>query len=315
MRLIAGGVALEVEVHGRDDAEPLLLIMGLGMQLLGWPDGLVDQLVQAGFRVIRFDNRDVGLSQDFDDAGVPNLGLQALRHALQLRVESAYSLADMAGDTVAVLDALGIESSHVCGASMGGMVAQHVAARHPQRVRSLTLMMTTSGAKRTPGPTWPVRSALLSKPRTADDIDAVVAHYQRFFRVIGSPAFPTDPEVVGQQVRQATKRSWRPAGTLRQMLAIAADGDRTPLLRTIRVPTRIVHGSADPMLPPACAFDLASKIDGAGLDLIEGMGHDLPEALWPRFVTAIASAAQRAAPLRTGTPTSAASRRDPDSAA
>src|SRR5690606_5207116 len=146
------GITLEVEEHGSPQGEPLLLVMGLGMQLLGWHEDFVQQLVARGFRVIRFDNRDIGLSQSFDHLGVPNVAWASLRHALGLPVRSHYALADMADDAARLLDVLGIAQAHVCGASMGGMIAQHLAARHPQRVKSLTLMMTTTGARRLPGP-------------------------------------------------------------------------------------------------------------------------------------------------------------------
>src|SRR5436190_5895087 len=162
MQIAANGIALEVEDHGSPQGEPLLLIMGLGMQLLGWHEDLVALLVARGFRVIRFDNRDIGLSQGFDAAGVPNLALDSLRHALGLRVKSPYTLRDMAADAVGVLDALGIASAHVCGASMGGMIAQRMAEIAPQRIRSLTLMMTSSGARGLPGPTLRVRSAMIA---------------------------------------------------------------------------------------------------------------------------------------------------------
>ena len=153
MQLSANGLRLEVEDHGSPQGEPLLLVMGLGMQLLGWHEDLVDLLVGRGFRVIRFDNRDIGLSQGFDHAGVPNLAIDSLRYAFGLRVKSPYTLADMAADAIGILDALGIGSAHVCGASMGGMIAQRMAAIAPGRVRSLILMMTSSGARRLPGPT------------------------------------------------------------------------------------------------------------------------------------------------------------------
>ncbi|MDQ6628058.1 MAG: alpha/beta fold hydrolase, partial [Pseudomonadota bacterium] len=165
MQIAANGIALEVEEHGSPQGEPLLLIMGLGMQLLAWQDDFVASLVKAGFRGIRFDNRDIGLSQSFDAAGMPNLALDSMRYALGLRVKSLYTLADMALDCVGLLDALGIGKAHICGASMGGMIAQRLADRHPERVKSLTLMMSTSGSRRLPGPSLKVRSAMISRPK------------------------------------------------------------------------------------------------------------------------------------------------------
>jgi pimeloyl-ACP methyl ester carboxylesterase len=293
MQIRANGLSLEVEEHGSPNGEPLLLIMGLGMQLLGWHEGLVDRLVERGFRVIRFDNRDIGLSQSLDAAGVPNLALDSLRHALGLTVKSPYSLADMAADSIGVLDALGIGKAHVCGASMGGMIAQHLAARAPERVKSLTLMMTSSGARSLPGPTLKVRTAMISRPPDPHSVPSIVEHYVKLYALIGSPAFPSSPDYLRDRFTTSVRRSYRPAGTARQMVAIGADGDRTPLLAAIRAPTQIIHGTADPLVLAAAGKDLKAKIGSAEIDLIDGMGHDLPAALWPRFVAGIASAAGR----------------------
>jgi pimeloyl-ACP methyl ester carboxylesterase len=294
MQIAANGIALEVEDHGSPTGEPLLLVMGLGMQLLAWPDGFVAALVERGFRVIRFDNRDIGLSQSFDAAGVPNLVLDSLRFAVGWTVRSPYTLADMAADSVGVLDALGIESAHVCGASMGGMIAQHLAAAQPRRLRSLTLMMTTSGARRLPGPSLKVRGALISRPKNPREVASIVEHYVELYGLIGSPAFPAQPEELRERLTRSVRRSYRPAGTARQMVAIAADGDRSGLLGSIGAPTHVIHGLADALVPVAAGRDLAARIPGATLDVIDGMGHDLPAALWPRFVSGIAGAAGRA---------------------
>jgi len=294
MQVSANGLHLEVEVHGSPTGEPLLLIMGLGMQLLGWHDGLVAQLVERGFRVIRFDNRDIGLSQSFDAAGVPNLAIDSLRYAFGIRVKSPYTLADMAKDSIGVLDALGIASAHVCGASMGGMIAQRLAASAPERVKSLTLMMTSSGARRLPGPTLKVRTAMISRPADPQTVANIVEHYVRLYALIGSPGYPSSPEYLRERFTTSVRRSYRPAGTARQMVAIGADGDRSPLLSSIRAPTRIIHGGADPLVPVAAGADLEAKIRSAEIDVIDGMGHDLPAPLWPRFVAGIASAAGRA---------------------
>jgi len=294
MKISANGVAIEVEDHGSPQGEPLLLIMGLGMQLVAWHEDFVESLVQRGFRVIRFDNRDIGLSENLDRFGAPRLGLDALKFALGLRVSSPYTLADMAADSVGVLDALGIPQAHVCGASMGGMIAQQMAVRHPDRVKSLTLMMTSSGARKLPGPSLKVRSALMSRPKNPTDVESVIAHYVALYELIGSPGYRPADGYVRSRLQMSVRRSYRPAGTARQMVAIAADGDRSPLVAQIRLPTQIIHGKADPLVPVAAGHDLAAKIPGAELDLIDGMGHDLPVALWPRFVAGIASAAGRA---------------------
>ena len=294
MKISANGVSIEVEDHGSPQGEPLLLIMGLGMQLVAWHEGFVAGLVERGFRVNRFDNRDIGLSEGFDQFGAPRLGLDALRFAFGLRVASPYTLADMAADSVGVLDALGIAQAHICGASMGGMIAQQVGVRHPTRVKSLTLMMTSSGARRLPGPSLKVRGAMLSRPKDPRDIESVIDHYVALYKLIGSPGFPPDEGYVRGRLQISVRRAYRPAGTARQMVAIAADGDRSPFLGQIRQPTQIIHGRSDPLVPVAAGHDLATKIRGAEIDLIDGMGHDLPVALWPRFVAGIASAAGRA---------------------
>ena len=295
MQISANGIAIEVEDLGKPTDEPLLLIMGLGMQLTAWHRGLVQQMLDQGFRVIRFDNRDVGLSQNFDGLGAPNLALAALQRLARWPVRSAYSLSDMADDAAGVLTALGLKSAHVCGASMGGMIAQQLALNHPERVRSLTLMMTDSGARGLPRPTLKVSAALLARPADLYDLDSLVDHYYRLFRLIGSPAYPGPEAWLRQVCADAVRRSNRPQGFARQLMAIAADTGRAVQLGRIKRPTLVLHGLADPLIPVAAAHDLAARIPGAQLELIEGMGHDLPEPLWPRFVAAIQTVAARAA--------------------
>jgi pimeloyl-ACP methyl ester carboxylesterase len=294
MQLGTNGITLEVEDHGSPSGEPLLLVMGLGMQLVAWHEDFVAGLVARGFRVIRFDNRDIGLSQRFDHLGVPNLMADSLRYTFGLPVRAPYSVADMADDAAGVLDALGIASAHVCGASMGGMIGQHLAARHAKRVKSLTLMMTTSGARSLPGPSLKVRGALISRPEDPGNVDSVVAHYVRLYRLIGSPGYPAPDEYLRERLGMSVRRSFRPQGTARQMVAIAADGNRSPLLGEIRAPVQIIHGRDDPLVPLAAGHDLAAKIAGAEIDVIDGMGHDLPKPLWPRFEAGIVQVAGRA---------------------
>jgi pimeloyl-ACP methyl ester carboxylesterase len=294
MQISANGIQLEVEDHGPVGGEPLLLVMGLGMQLVAWHTDFVASLVARGFRVIRFDNRDIGLSQRFDHLGVPKLAIDSIKYAVGLKVAGPYTVADMADDTAGLLDALGIQRAHVCGASMGGMIAQQLAVRHPARVKSLTLMMTSSGSRRLPGPTLKVRSALLSRPADANNVDSVIAHYVRLYKLIGSPSYPANEAYLHERLGMAVRRSYRPHGTARQMVAIAADGNRSALLAQIKVPTQVIHGRDDPLVPVAAGHDLVAKIAGAQLDVIDGMGHDLPVELWPRFVAGITNAAARA---------------------
>ena len=294
MQITAGGVQIEVDVQGPAHGEPILLIMGLGMQLTGWPDEIVQLLVQRGFRVIRHDNRDVGLSEGFDRLGTPNVMVEALRHRLRLPVRAPYRLTDMAGDALGVLDALGIAQAHICGASMGGMIAQHLAAAQPQRVKSLTLIMTTSGARGLRQAHPRVVRLLLSRPRRPD-AQAVMAHMAQLLSVIGSPAYPSDPQRLQQCVTASFSRAYRPAGAVRQLAAVAADGDRSALLQHIVAPTRVIHGEADPLVPVPAAHDLVRKIAGAVADIVPGMGHDLPLPLLPRIAEGIAHNAARAA--------------------
>jgi pimeloyl-ACP methyl ester carboxylesterase len=292
MQISANGITLEVDDQGPPSGEPLLMIMGLGMPLVAWPEPLVQMLVARGFRVIRFDNRDIGLSQHFDHLGVPNLAWAGIRYALHLKLRAPYALRDMAADALGVLDALGLPSAHVVGASMGGMIAQHLVALQPQRVRSLALIMTTSGARHLPQPALPVRRVLLSRP-ASNEPAAVVAHLQRVLGVIGSPGYPADAGLQQRALHAMVTRSWHPAGTARQIVAVIADGDRTPLLGRITAPTRVIHGLDDPLVPAAAGRDLVARIPGAVGDFVPGMGHDLPPALFAHFAEGIAANATR----------------------
>jgi len=294
MQLATNGISLEVEDHGPVQGEPLLLVMGLGMQLVAWHAEFVASLVARGYRVICFDNRDIGLSQRFDHLGLPNLAVESLKFAVGLKVASPYAVADMADDAAGVLDALGIPAAHVCGASMGGMIAQQMAVRHAAKVKSLTLMMTSSGSRRLPGPTLKVRGAMISRPADPRNIQSVIDHYVKLYRLIGSPAYPATEAYLQERLGMSVRRAYRPQGTARQMVAIAADGNRSKLLARIKVPTHVIHGSQDPLIPVAAGHDLVAKVKGATIDVIDGMGHDLPVPLWPRFVAGITSVAQRA---------------------
>lgn len=285
MKVRVNGLAIEVEDTGPvGDAPPVLLVMGLGMQLTAWPEDLVQALVQTGHRVIRFDNRDVGLSQRLTQLGVPNLLWESMKLRFGMAVRAPYAVADMAADALGVLDALGVASAHVVGASMGGMIAQRMALAAPQRVRSLTSVMSSSGARHLPGPHPRVLQVLLSRPRDHGEA-AVTAHYVRLFEAIASPAYPTDPDELRQRIRQSVRRAgYHPAGTARQLAAVAADTGRAQELRDIRTPTLVVHGSDDPMLPVACGIDTARRIPDARLVTIPGMGHDLPPGVVERLL-------------------------------
>jgi pimeloyl-ACP methyl ester carboxylesterase len=301
MQIPTNGIHLEVSDEGRTGGETVLLIMGLGMQLIAWPPELVDDLLRRGYRVIRIDNRDAGLSAGFDSRGVPNMVLASLRYAMNLEVPHVYRLADMARDCLGVLDALGVRRAHVCGASMGGMIAQHLAASHPERVASLTLVMTTSGARHLPQPGSRVKRMLMRRVPASAPPEAVAAHLERLLKVIGSPSFPPDPLELRGRLVVAARRAWRPHGTARQLLAVAADGDRSALLRRIQAPVHIVHGLADALVPVEAARDLHAKLPGSTIDLVTGMGHDLPRELMPRLAAGIAENMARAAARATST--------------
>jgi len=287
----ANGISITYEDKGPKDAPAILLVMGLGGQLTLWPDEFVDALVAHGFRVIRYDNRDVGLSTRFDAAGVPNLKWMFVKAALKLPVRSAYTLADMAADGMALLDHLGIQRAHIVGASMGGMISQHIAARYPERVLSLTSVMSTTGNPRLPRAQKEAMRVLANRPMSGDT-EALIAYSVNAARVIGSPDYPAAEERLQRRVRSDFERGWYPQGVARQMAAIVADGDRRAMLKSIKAPTLVIHGEADPLVPIAGGRDTAENIPGAQLLTIPGMGHDLPLALVDTLADAIAGHAK-----------------------
>lgn len=296
----AGRLRLVVELSGPADGAPLLLIPGLGMQLTDWPAGLVEALGSAGFRVINPDPRDFGLSQPMDDLGRVHVHAAAFSGLMGLRPDAPYTLPDLAEDAVNLLDALGIARTHVCGASMGGMVAQHLAARHPQRLHSLALLMTTSGSPWLPRGHPLVLQQMFRKP--PKDPDALLAHFVHLHELIDSPAWPEAPAERRARVQAALQRCWRPRALERQSVAVMADGDRSPLLRRITLPTLVVHGTADRLVPPAAGRDLARRIHGALLDEIAGLGHNFPSAIWSRLVADLSALARRAGDNRVAPP-------------
>jgi pimeloyl-ACP methyl ester carboxylesterase len=277
MKVQSNGLAIEVEDSGPGAArEPVLLIMGLGMQLIAWPRALVEALVQAGHRVIRMDNRDIGLSQRLEHLGTPNLLWEGVKRQCGLPVRAPYALPDMAADALGVLDALGIERAHVVGASMGGMIAQRLALAAPGRVLTLTSMMSSSGARGLPGPTARVLQVLMTRPADRSE-PAVLAYYVRLFRAIGSPGFPTPEAQLREAILASVRRGgYYPAGGARQAAAMVADTARAQELGRLAVPTLVLHGAADPLVPLANGEDTARRIPGARLVTVPGMGHDLP---------------------------------------
>jgi pimeloyl-ACP methyl ester carboxylesterase len=286
-----GEVELVYETIGDPSGEPLLLIMGLGMQLIHWDRELCELFAERGFHVIRFDNRDAGLSTKID-APVPNV--TRLMAGLPARVP--YRLGDMAADTFGLLDHLGIERAHVVGTSMGGMIAQTMAIERPERVLSLGSMLSTTGDRRVGTPKLRVWSVLMR--RAPNDRTEYIRYFERLFKLIGSPAYPVDTERLRERAGATYDRCHYPAGTARQLAAILASGSRTAGLRRLDVPTVVIHGRSDPLVPVRGGIATAKAIQGAELVTIPGMGHDLPRELWPTFAEAIAKNAERAASPR-----------------
>jgi pimeloyl-ACP methyl ester carboxylesterase len=289
----ANGISITYEDKGPRDAPVILLVMGLGGQLTLWPDEFVDALNDRGFRTIRYDNRDVGLSTRFDAAGVPNLKWMFVKAAIGLPVRGAYGLADMAADGMALLDALGVERAHIVGASMGGMIAQHIAARYPDRVLSLTSIMSTTGNRRLPRARKEAMQVLANRPMGGDP-EEMIAYSMRAARVICSPGYPAEEDRLQRRVRADYERGFYPQGVARQMAAIVADGDRRAMLKGVKAPTLVIHGEDDPLVPLAGGRDTAASIAGARLMTIPGMGHDLPLALVDTLTGAIAEHARDA---------------------
>jgi pimeloyl-ACP methyl ester carboxylesterase len=285
------GMQIVYETIGDPANTPLLLVMGLGMQLIHWDRELCDRLAERGFWVIRFDNRDAGLSTKVD-APVPDVR----RAMLGLRVGAPYLLSDMAEDAAGLLDHLGVEAAHVVGASMGGMIAQELALRHPERVLSLTSIMSTTGERRAGRPKLRVMSTLMR--RAPHDRQGFIDHFVRLFRLIGSRGYPYDEERIRELAAATYERDHDPAGTGRQLAAILASGDRTERLRSLRLPVTVIHGREDPLVPLRGGKATARAVEGARLIEIPGMGHDLPQPVWPTVIDAIAETAARAAPAQ-----------------
>lgn len=283
---------LEYEEMGDPQGPVMLLVMGLGMQLVAWPDAFCEALAARGFRVVRFDNRDIGLSTRLDHLGVPNINKQAIRYFLRLPLQADYYIEDMARDTLGLMDALGIGRAHVVGASMGGMIAQNLAASAPTRVASLTSIMSTTGSRKLPGPRPRAMRALLLPPPPAGDVEAAIGRMMQLFRIIGSKTYPAKEGYLRGWIERHVRRSFNPPGAARQLLAIAASGDRTEVVRRIKVPTLVLHGDEDPLLCAPCAKATAEAVRSGGahveLEIIHGMGHDFPVELHARLAERIA---------------------------
>ena len=284
-------VDIAYDWHGPSDGPVMLLIMGLGIPSSAWPPEFIEEFTSAGYRVLTFDNRDVGQSQILDNLGIPSPPWAMLRHLLRMRVRAPYDLADMAQDATALLSALNVDGAHVVGASMGGMIAQILALRQPSRVLSLTSIMSSTGERGLPRPRRRVFRYMLKRGRTRSEA-ALRSYHDGFWPLIESPAHPhTDEELVAFLDRLFA-RGMSPTGSLRQALAILASPGRAGSLAQLSVPTLVVHGDADPLLPVEHGYATAAAIRDAEIMILEGMGHDLPQALIPQICDAIVGQAR-----------------------
>jgi proline iminopeptidase len=288
----ANGLTLAYEEEGDPAGPVMLLLMGLGVNLLFWPDEFVKPLAARGFRVIRLDNRDAGLSTKLDHLGTPNVALAAIKFALHLPVKAPYLIADMARDTAAFMDALGIARAHVVGASMGGMIAQNLAADFPQRVETLTSIMSTTGCRSLPGPTPRARRALFAAPAKPGDVEGATVRLMKVMRAIGSRSHPAEEAWLRAFCERHVRRSNHAPGVARQLVAIAASGDRTAVVKRIRAPALVLHGDEDPLVRPKCGVATVEAINAGGgnarLEVVKGMGHDMPLVIMPKIVEPIA---------------------------
>lgn len=287
----ANGIAINIEDRGPADGTPILFVNGYTSTMMSWPVELMEGLRARGFRVIRYDNRDVGKSEKL--TGLPDMReiMAAVREGKT--PEIPYTLADMAADGIGVLDALGLERAHVMGISMGGMIVQRMAIHHPDRLQSVTSIMSTTGNPDLPKASEAAMTALQERP-PAEDRETVIRHRMKGRRVYQSPAYPRSDEALYALVAREYDHMYYPEGGIRQYAAIGCDGSRVARLREVRVPFLVIHGLADPLVPVEGGIDTAKSVPGAKLELIEGMGHDLPVELCPRYVELIAAHAEAA---------------------
>ncbi len=281
----ANGIELCYDIFGAADAEPMVLIMGLGGQMIHWDDDFCRELASRGFRVIRFDNRDIGKSTKLTGGKrLSPIELLKLRF-LKIPVEASYRLRDMAEDTIGLMDALGIKSAHLVGISMGGMIAQEIAISFPQRVRSLTSIMSTTGNPKVPGPTREASAMLMAPPATTRD--EYIVRYAQTWKLLRVGSFPLDEARDRERAERTFERGLNPAGVGRQLRAVLASGSRKERLRSVKAPTLVIHGTVDPLVRPEGGKDTAASIPGAKLLMIDGMGHALPIPMWPQIIDAI----------------------------
>ena len=279
----ANGIQIAYESHGDENHPTVLLVMGLGGQLTMWPDKLVSDLVAGGYRVVLFDNRDIGLSHKHEGGKAPKIVRQLILRRLGIKLKAPYELADMARDTIGLLDALKLDRAHLVGISMGGMIAQHVASMAPARVESLTAIMTSTGNPKLPRPSGDVMRAMIRRGPQPTTREAIIDQSVATFGVIGTPGEDQNTNGMRDRITRSYDRSFNPSGVLRQMSAIVASGDFRKHTRAVKAPTLVVHGSKDPLVPVEAGRDVANLIRGARLEIMDGMGHDVP----PRFLSQI----------------------------
>lgn len=289
----SNGIQIEYDTFGDNSASPLLLVMGLGAQMIAWDAEFCRLLAEKGHHVIRFDNRDVGLSTKIEDGGVPNMAEVFAARQRGETVEAPYNLSDMSDDAFGLLDALGIAKAHIAGASMGGMIVQTMAIEHPERVITMTSIMSSTGAPDLP-PSSPEAAAALVTPAPTDRAGNI-EHRVKSSRIMGSVESLRDEGRVREMAGAAFDRCFYPVGVARQMAAVAASGSRRELLAGVRVPTLVIHGSIDPLVPISGGEDTHKSIAGSEMLVIEGMGHDQPKAVWPQVIGAIAAHTAKAA--------------------
>jgi pimeloyl-ACP methyl ester carboxylesterase len=286
-----GELELEYDTFGDRGSPAMLLVMGLGSQMVHWDEHFCRLLAERGFFVVRFDNRDAGLSTKLEAAGRPNVPQAYLDAGMGRPVNAPYRLWDMADDAVGLLDELDIDRAHVVGVSMGGMIAQEMAVAHPSRVLCLASIASTTGEPGLPGAT-PAAQAILLEPPPRDRA-AFIDRALRVYRVIGSPGFPRDEERIARIAGMVFDRSFYPLGFAQQLVCVLASGSRKKKLAGVRCPTVVLHGAEDPLVPVACGKDTAASIPGAELVVIEGLGHELAPAAWPRIIDVLARNAAR----------------------
>ena len=284
----ANGLTIAYETAGDPRDPTILLVMGLGAQLTLWPDAFVAALAASGLHVVRYDNRDVGLSSDFDSHGVVDMNEVMMKAIAGRPLSPPYTVADMAADGIGLLDALGIKSAHVVGLSMGGMIVPHMATRHAGRVESMTVVMSSSGRRGLPPGKPEAVKMLMTRPMSNDRAE-ILRHSIALRRAIGGPAYPENDEELRVKVERQIDRRYYPQGVSRQYYAVIADGDRTNLLKTVKVPTLVIHGSDDPLLPVECGRDVAAAVPGAVMHEEPGMGHEIPGALCQSLAARIAA--------------------------